>query len=187
LSEARSYFNLAVANELFGFVTKEEWEGMVETSRVFMDERALDSYYNILFSTVLFWRVHGTWPETLTVVSHGFKRTRIVDGHCAAVGFPLERVRFMGINPPGMDGEGQVNWEKANAMKGVQLAMGQWEEDPHGMGEELAGKRRARNCWGADQRLFLADEERQKSGVVTVMLEDGTEALTEGIAQLKGR
>lgn len=135
-----------------------------------------------------FWRAHAVWPEYLTLVSHGFKRTRLVDGHCAAIGFPLRRVTFAGINPPGVEEseqkpDGQIS-EKADAMRGVQLAIGQWDDDPHGVGEELAGKRRQRNCWGVDQRLFFSDEERVRSGVATRILEDGSEALTQGIAHL---
>jgi hypothetical protein len=116
-------------------------------------------------------------------VSHGFKRTRLVDGHCAAIGFPLHRVSFVGINPPGLDSEGDqgVSEEKADAMRGVQLALGQWAEDPHGVGEELAEKRRLRNCWNTDQRLFFSHEERERSGVDTVILSDGSEALANGI------
>jgi folylpolyglutamate synthase len=77
------------------------------------------------------------------------------------------------------NGEG-VKEEKAKVMKGVQLALGQWKDDPHGVGEELAGKRRGRNCWGVDQRLFLSEEERERSGVDVRVLADGSEALVEG-------
>jgi folylpolyglutamate synthase len=169
------------------------------TSRILLEERALDSYHNILYSLILFWRHHAAWPRRLTIVSHAFKRTRLVDGHCAAIGFPLGRVDFVGINPPGVDDLGLVSasatasasasgglegssavGEKAEAMRGVQLAMGQWAEDPHGVGEELAGKRRRRNCWGVHQRLFLDAAERDRSGVDVRVLADGSEALVEG-------
>lgn len=185
LSEARSYYNLAVANSFFHLLPKEtsSHDLLLSTARIILEERALDSYYNILFSLVAFWRHHARWPARLTIVSHAFKRDRLVDGHCAAIGFPLERVAFVGINPPGVDG-GVVGEPggggKAEAMKGVQLAMGQWEEDPHGVGEELAGKRRGRNCWGVQQGLFWGDEERERSGVDVRVLEDGSEALVDG-------
>lgn len=185
LSEARSYHNLAVANKYFGLIGDTD---PVAQSRILLEERALDSYYNVLFSVVDFWRTHAVWPKQLTLVSHAFKQTRLVDGHCAAIGFPLHRVAFVGINPPGVEDlnrspEGQAS-DKANAMRGVQLAIGQWKDDPHGVGEELAGKRRQRNCWGVNQRLFFSDEERARSNVLTRTLEDGTEALMEGIAHL---
>lgn len=158
-----------------------------------LEERALDSYYNILFSIMLFWRVHHVWPQHLTLVSHAFKRARLVDAHCAAIAFPLDRVRFMGIDPPGIGSSGtpskegggfalggQVSGEKAEAMRGVSEAVDHWTEDPHGVGEVLAGKRRKRNPWKVDQRLFLSDDERLRSKVKTRLLDDGGQALAEG-------
>ncbi|KAK0752421.1 Mur ligase [Schizothecium vesticola] len=121
LSEARSYHNLALANAYFSLLPPSQ--SATSHPRILLEERALDSYHNILFSTLLFWRHHGVWPARLTLVSHGFKRTRLVAGHCAAIGFPLERVTFVGISPPGTD----------EGAEGVQLALGQWEEDPHGL------------------------------------------------------
>lgn len=98
-----------------------------------------------------------------------------------AIRFPLERVHFVGINPPGLDGLGLGgSGERAEAMRGVQLTIGQWADDPHGVDEALAGKRRARNCWGVHQRLFLEEEERSRSRVDVRVLEDGSEALVDG-------
>ncbi|KXX73806.1 hypothetical protein MMYC01_209111 [Madurella mycetomatis] len=179
LSEARSYYNLAVANSYFNLLA----EDSTCSDRILLEERALDSYYNILFSLILFWRRHAVWPTRLTIVSHAFKRNRLVDGHCAAIGFPAGRVSFVGINPPGIDDaglEGEGQGEKAEAMRGVQLAIGQWAEDPHGVGEVLSEKRRIRNCWGVQQQLFLDEEERTRSGVDVRTLEDRTEALVDG-------
>ena len=76
----------------------------------------------------------------------------------------------MGISPPGTD----------EGADGVQLALGQWEEDPHGMGEALARKRRERNGWGVGQELFGSKEERERSGVATRRMPGGGEALEEG-------
>ncbi|GAB1314053.1 hypothetical protein MFIFM68171_04263 [Madurella fahalii] len=179
ISEARSYYNLAIANSYFGLLPK----GGTSPDRILLEERALDSYHNILYSLILFWRQHAVWPARLTIVSHGFKRNRLVDGHCAAIGFPADRVDFVGINPPGINAAGlesEESGEKTEAMRGVQLAIGQWAEDPHGVGEALAKKRRMRNCWGVQQRLFLDEEERARSGVNVRVLGDGTEALVDG-------
>ena len=81
-----------------------------------------------------------------------------------------------------MDGGavGVVGGEKAEAMRGVQLALGLWEGDPHGVGEAVAGKRRGRNCWGVRQGLFGDAEEGGRSGVDVRVLGDGSEALVEG-------
>ena len=139
------------------------------------EERALDSYSNVLFSLVQFWRDHGnTWPAQVTIVSHAFKRERLVDCHCGAVGFPLDRVSFVGVDPPGM-----VDGSNDAAVKGVAEAVTQWMEDPHGRGEVLAGKRRKRNPWNVSQLLFESDAERQRSGVQSEVREDGQECLSE--------
>ncbi len=165
-----------------------------------VEERALDSYHNVLFSLVHFWRERAVWPRRLTVVSHAFKRGRLVDYHCAAIGFPPDRVGFVGMDPPnlpadilaaaaaaGADGgeSGPASREKAEAMKGaVAVIVGQWTEDPHGVGDVLAGKRRQRNPWNTDQMLFRSPEERARSGVATRFVGEGggdMEALVEGV------
>ncbi|KAK1771121.1 hypothetical protein QBC33DRAFT_232328 [Phialemonium atrogriseum] len=192
VSEAASYANLAAANAYFSLLPPDSPDP-VSSSRVLLEERALDSYYNILFSIMLFWRVHHVWPKHITLVSHAFKRARLVDAHCAAIAFPLDRVRFVGIDPPGIGSSGnpskegggfalsgQVTGEKAEAMRGVSEAVDHWTEDPHGVGEVLAGKRRKRNPWKVDQRLFLSDDERSRSKVKTRLLDGGGEALAEG-------
>ncbi|KAK0735555.1 Mur ligase [Apiosordaria backusii] len=164
LSEAKSYSNLAAQNNFL--------ESNHLNNRVFLEERALDSYFNILFSLILYWRHHplSHWPELITIVSHEFKRTRLVQGHCNAIGFPLERVNYIGINPPSLKTED----ENSN-----QLTLGAWESDPHGASSELASKRRSRNPWGIFQKLFLDKTEEKKAGMEgqVRVLEDGSETL----------
>jgi len=159
-----------------------------------VEERALDSYHNILFSILQFWRNHdcAVWPQHLTIVSHGFKRARLVESHCSAIAYPLDRVAFVGINPPDLpaelaaadragadgaalallDGGSGLSEEKAEAMKGAREVVGHWREDPHGVGEVLAGKRKGRNFWGVQQLFFTSQEERQRSGVKTLLRGD---------------
>ncbi len=164
-----------------------------------VEERALDSYYNILFSILQFWRNHdcAVWPQSLTIVSHGFKRVRLVDSHCAAIAFPLDRVGFVGINPPNLPAdlraadlagaplgdESDTSPEKAEAMKGAREVIGHWTEDPHGVDELLAGKRRKRNPWKVDQMLFQSQEERARSGLETRFIGGDIEALVDGAAR----
>jgi len=160
LSEAGSYLRLAAASNHFDIFPSPNHEFV---QRIHLEERALDSYHNILFSKMLFWRLFRRWPGHISIVSHGFKRERIVDGHCAAIGYPLEKVTYVGIDPPGMR-----NGTNAG-ITGVGLAVEHWTEDPHGVGEVLAGKRRKRNPWGVVQDLRLSEEERECGvGVVRV-------------------
>ncbi|KAK4039456.1 Mur ligase [Parachaetomium inaequale] len=189
LSEAQSYYNLALAAGYLGppsaaAITTNPLSSSPPESRVLVEEQALDSYHNILFSLVAFWRRHGAWPERMTIVSHEFKRERIVEGHCAAIEFPLERIRFVGINPPGMDDVAVAapgGMEKLEAIfEGVQLALEQWRADPHGVGEVLRGKRVGRNPWRGHQMLFLEEEERERSGLDTRRVGGGGEGLLPG-------
>jgi dihydrofolate synthase len=166
-SEARSYANLSLANVHFSLLS-DSIKG-----RIIMEERALDSYHNILFSITRFYSIYHHWPQRITIVSHDFKRERLVDCHCGAIGFPLERVRFVGIDPPGMKDEKS----DGAAWKGVREAVEQWKSDPHGVGDVLAGKRRKRNPWGVTQDLFLDPVSGDDSGVKTMKLEDGTVVL----------
>ncbi|KAI1344732.1 hypothetical protein F5Y15DRAFT_421877 [Xylariaceae sp. FL0016] len=173
VTEAMSYRNLAAANSYFGLIRETE-----VSERVACEERALDSYSNVIFSLTQFWQHHRRWPKKLTIVSHAFKRERLVDCHCAAIRFPLDRVDYIGIDPPSMaDGTNE------DAIKGVVEAVAQWREDPHGSGKILAGKRLKRNPWGISQALFLDGESRMLSGVRSANQEDGQEYLIDGVDQ----
>ncbi|KAK8138961.1 hypothetical protein PG984_002341 [Apiospora sp. TS-2023a] len=180
LSEAQSYLDIAAANDYFGIV-----DAKAAADRIVCEPRALDSYYNVLFSLLLFRQTYdsggntsATWPEKMTIVSHAFKRERLVDCHCGALGYPLDRVNFVGIDPPGMaDGTNEA------AMKGVSQAIAEWKENPHGVGGTLAEKRRKRNPWGVSQALFDSDQSRTQSGVKTTVAEDGEEVLDPSATQ----
>ncbi|CAJ2502411.1 Uu.00g098050.m01.CDS01 [Anthostomella pinea] len=172
LSEASSYGNLAEANSFFSVISASE-----APKRIHCEEKALDSYSNVLYSLIQFWHIYGTWPWRITFVSHAFKRERLVDCHCGAIGFPLSQVDFVGIDPPGMaDGTNEA------AVKGVSEAVTQWKEDPHGKGDILAGKRANRNPWGISLDLFANEDDRGRSGVRS-MFRGGQEYLEEGLAQ----
>ncbi|CAK7230631.1 hypothetical protein SBRCBS47491_007650 [Sporothrix bragantina] len=205
LSEARSYANLAAANDYFGLLPPQTTSPQSSVShplspislhdRILVEEQALDSYYNILFSLIAFWRRVGAWPAHLTIVSHAFKRSRLVDDHCGpdAIAFlPLDqRVSFIGINPPNIPAEfggpgsnasntAAVSENKSKAMQGAHDVLSHWAVDPHGVGDLLAGKRRARNPWKCSQKLSVDDEERQRSGLITRQVGDDMEAIAEG-------
>lgn len=166
-TEAQSYHNVAMANSYWGILTDPSIQ-----SHVVPENRALDSYHNVLFCLIKFWEDWGNnWPQRVTIVSHAFKRQRLVDCHCGAIGYPLDRVEFVGIDPPGM-----LDGSNEDAIKGVTKAVTEWLEDPHGTGASLAGKRRNRNPWNINQDLLSSDYSRKCSGVKTLVLE-GVELL----------
>lgn len=137
----------------------------------------MDSYQNILFSIIQFWRSTSRWPNCLTIVSHAFKRRRLVEAHCDAIAFPLEKVHFIGINPPGIP---EVVDQEEEAVSG-------WLKDPQGQSDSLKTKRARRNLWGVSQSLFKSEDERQRSCIATKLLEDGEEVLVEGGMRPWGR
>ncbi|KAJ2901224.1 hypothetical protein MKZ38_002130 [Zalerion maritima] len=173
LSEAQSYMNLAAANSHFGILHTTATvpsDPSHPSARIQAEERALDSYHNVLFSLLQFWHTQSyVWPSRMTIVSHGFKRERLVDGHCQAIAYPMDRISFVGIDPPYHLGVGNEG-----TMRGNKLAIEQWTKDPHGEGEVLAGKRRKRNPWGTRQQLFVTEEEEGRSGLVVRMSRDGS-------------
>lgn len=137
----------------------------------------MDSYQNILFSIVQFWRSTSRWPNSLTIVSHAFKRRRLVEAHCNAIVFPLEKVDFVGINPPGVP----------EVVDREEDAVNEWLKDPQGQSHSLKTKRARRNLWGVSQSLFADQDERERSDIATKLLEDGDEILVEGAARPWGR
>lgn len=177
LSEARSYANLATANAYWGLLPSPSTLSH-PNPRILLEERALDSHQNILHSLTTFWRFNSLWPTRLTIVSHNFKRQRLAHVHCAALDFPPDRVEFIGIDPPGIGPE--VLASEARAVEA-------WLRDPQGRGKGLRGKRAGRNCWGVGERVFADDAERARSGIETVVDEDGAEYLVEGALRPWGR
>ncbi|KAI3392669.1 hypothetical protein diail_5309 [Diaporthe ilicicola] len=188
LSEARSYANLAAANTYWGLLNSPPAPSATPARshpsspiplhpRVECEERAMDSYQNILFSTIQFWRSTSRWPSFLTIVSHAFKRRRLTEAHCQAMMFPLEKVFFVGINPPGIP----------EVVDREEDAVNEWVADPQGQSDSLKTKRARRNPWGVSQMLFLNEDERQRSGIVTNVLEDGEEVMVEGGSRPWGR
>ena len=110
--------------------------------RALLEPRATDSFQNLLFSLLRFVRATGRAPAHVTLVSHGFKRRRFLEQHCAALRVPAERVTFVGADPPedypGEDGEGRRRREWEVGSEKVERV---WDEDWYGWGEQLRAKR----------------------------------------------
>lgn len=160
--------NVAIQNDYFSLL-----EAPIIDGEILLEERALDSYHNVLFSLTLFHTRFGYWPQKVTIISHAFKKPRVVDGHCVAIGVPLERVSFVGIDPPSLK-------EKEGAMVGVTEAVGDWEDDPHGRGDKLASKRARRNVWGTWQGVFEEGIYESRKGGLRTIGHGKMESLADG-------
>jgi hypothetical protein len=161
LSEATSYRNLALTNDLFGHPSS-------LASRIFTDDNATDSFQNVLFPIVAFALYTAKYmkveevqdqgmveshkfPKHLTVVGHEFKRRRFEELHLAAIRWPKDSAwfKYVGIDPP-MDVVKRLETLNGEMLKGY----GAWQRDLYGTRELLASKRLARG-WSTHKKREL--------------------------------
>ncbi|KAH9218825.1 hypothetical protein DL95DRAFT_385061, partial [Leptodontidium sp. 2 PMI_412] len=131
-SEARGYLDFCIRNEFWGILEAVDYKYQQssnpspsssstittppppanqsveylqdqEQPNIHLEEQALDSFSNLLFSLLLFHRRTRTWPAKISVISHAFKEPRFMDLHVPTLRFPSHRVHFVGIDPDYMD------------------------------------------------------------------------------------
>ncbi|CAO1638037.1 unnamed protein product [Parajaminaea phylloscopi] len=112
--------------------------------RMTTENFALDSYQNLLFSIARFREYTGSYPERITVVGYGMKKSRFEELHAKAVRWPVKnfirgqkRFHYVGIDDEG-DTTSEYDGEK---IKGFAL----FERDMYGCHGKLLEKRRTRN------------------------------------------
>ncbi len=113
------------------------WYGALDVrDRAFTEEHSRDSLENVVFSLCRFYELTGKYPERLTIVSYDFKEQRFLEVHRAALGWPEERIRFVGT--PALNEEMVAGEEHTRML---------FERDPYGCTGELKEKRLARDPW----------------------------------------
>ena len=113
------------------------WYGTLDVrDRAFTEEHSRDSLENVVFSLCRFYELTGNYPERLTIVSYDFKEERFVEAHRAALGWPEERIRFVGT--PALNDEMVAGEERTRML---------FESDPYGCQGELQEKRMSRDPW----------------------------------------
>ncbi|OAL53786.1 hypothetical protein IQ07DRAFT_560147 [Pyrenochaeta sp. DS3sAY3a] len=140
VSEARSYYHAALAEELAnGHLHGGRAHKMFTKGYVLLEENATDSFQNILFSIVLFRKTTGIYPRRIRIITHAFKAKRFLELHVPAIRWPKDRVQVQGIDPVMsiVDFEETLRGEEEHGYK-------PWVNDPLGTGELLSGKRRLR-------------------------------------------
>ena len=175
-SEARGYLDLCLDNEFWGIPASDGHggDGADFEKRVLLEEQALDSFGNLMFSLLGFWKVVGRWPERITIVSHEFKRRRFMELHVKAARWPAERAEFVGVDPDYMV-RGCRAWDETRAEEvwrgEKERGFKAWERDVLGMGEGLRRKRMARDCWKVSQVWFGSGDDRRRSWVKSRVVE----------------
>ncbi|KAJ5815865.1 hypothetical protein N7447_008098 [Penicillium robsamsonii] len=157
LSEGQSYLNLARDNNYFQNMST---ISTIDPSRVIAETNATDSYQNLLFSLIQFRVYTGVYPQTVTIVTHEFKRARFMQCHFPAVGlvpigpeqeYYTHKAAVIGINPPA-EVTPPETLTQGEAMNGIGL----WKEDLYGVNPDLVGKR-VRRGWstGMEHDVFF--------------------------------
>ena len=115
-----------------------------------MEEFALDSFDNLLFSICRFQQVTGRYPEKIIVTGFPFKEHRFVNLHREAIGFPRDRFEYISSNPPtssSSNGESgpKLDWD-AIAAGELKNAAAPFRKDPFACFDEtLVSKKSLRN------------------------------------------
>lgn len=118
-----------------------------------IDPRATDSFQNLLFPLLLYTSLFSRPPHNLTLISHAFKHRRFLTLHLPAIRFPVEKVTYVGIDPPEHISP-KEELEAGEEKRGY----GIWKGDLYGVREVLREKREKRG-WSK------AEEEKVLSGV----------------------
>jgi len=141
MSEAASYYYFAVEKH---WLTADLLDG----NRVFLEEFALDSYENVLYSICRFREIKGYYPSRVFIVGFDFKSRRFEQLHRMAIGFSPERFHYVKVRPPSSSQQQQQQhgFDRVRSMEGERLAYQQFEGDLYGCSDPaLAQKRQARN------------------------------------------
>lgn len=89
---------------------------------------------------------------TITIISHDFKRRRFLGLHCAAIRFPIKKIRYIGIDPP-EDVSPRRELEEGEEKRGY----GAWKGDLYGSGKLIMGKRRKRGWSRCEEEVVEAE------------------------------
>ena len=169
LSEAASYLALALENHFWR--EHDDVESTTQANdtlrrRITLEEKALDSFSNIINSVISFWRMTSCWPEKISIISHAFKESRFLLHHCPTLQLPSSMITYIGIdpdymNPSSVDHDARRTeevrkWEDGRGLRA-------WKSDEWGRGVILRTKRAERNHWAVEQVLFVDEEERARS------------------------
>jgi hypothetical protein len=140
LTEARSYYHAALAEELAaGHRGGGRTHTLFSKGRILLEEHATDSFQNLLFSILLFRRITGRYPKTIRIVTHAFKAPRFLELHAPAIRWPKDRIMVQGIDPI------MTSSELETTLQGEKKSgFAPWKEDALGTGQSTGNKRKQR-------------------------------------------
>lgn len=146
ISEALSYYHVAKHQ---GWISDHDLhtankDAGNDAPAVYLEEYARDSFENLLYSLCRFHEITGHYPEEITIVGFDFKKTRFVDMHRKAIGFPLDTFHYISMNP--LDIHSPANhFDTISANKGESEVEALFNQDPYSCGDVLHNKKVKRN------------------------------------------
>lgn len=142
LDEASSYYRVAEHYGWWDQGSETNDDGLSVPLRTVTEDFATDSFQNLMFSICRFHEVVGSYPSKITVIGFSFKMQRFASLHRAAIRFPIERFRYIGIEPPSSSHFDLAKAEQGEKTNSVRF----FEGDPYGCKDPvLREKRSARN------------------------------------------
>ncbi|KAL4420761.1 hypothetical protein ABPG75_010417 [Micractinium tetrahymenae] len=114
------------------------WGNPQVRERAFTEDKARDSFENLLFGLCRFYELTGRYPEFIVVVGYEFKQRRFLDLHRAALRLPTDAFRYEGT--PALN---------TAAIQGEEATAAAFEADPYGCHGQLAAKRAQRDPFAA--------------------------------------
>lgn len=137
VSEAESYLQLA----------KQLMKNDELQPRIILEEYARDSFENVLFLICRFYEIYGYYPEFITVIGFEFKRDRFLKLHFEAMGFPIDRVEYIGNlpDPKMLSKEARVAYFQDLRQSEYKFGYLLFEQDWYGIQAKLHLKRVARD------------------------------------------
>ncbi|SCU95990.1 LAMI_0F04720g1_1 [Lachancea mirantina] len=115
-----------------------------------VEEFALDSFDNLLYSIAKFNEMTGLYPSELTIVGFGFKQSRFIDYHAAAIDFPSQSINYISFEPQPsyVEAERLLQYYTGLAAQEKKNALDLFKDDWYGTRAVLANKKLSRNPFG---------------------------------------
>jgi hypothetical protein len=152
LTEARSYYHAALAEELSqGHIGGGRAHQLYSKGRILLEEHATDSLQNLLFSILLFRQTTGRYPKNVRIITHAFKSKRFLELHAPAIRWPKDRIQVQGLDPVMSSAEIESTQEGEE-----KFGYAPWKQDPLGSGLVLREKRKQRG-WKEEQAKKLTE------------------------------
>ncbi|AAS51353.1 ACR127Wp [Eremothecium gossypii ATCC 10895] len=124
---------------------------------VHLEEFALDSFDNLLYSIGRFKEITSVYPSNITIIGFGFKKRRFIEYHARAIDFPTGQINYIEVEPtPSYDDPVWLkNYFETLRTLEHRNALALFQKDWYATREPLASKKSARNPFNESHQYPL--------------------------------